>query len=72
MSFCLTTIYSSPSHLTSVPLYFDVMTLSLTEEVPATIRILVLAEPKEALSVVEMEHLKDYINRGMTAGGVKG
>ena len=43
---------------------FDVMTLSLTEEVPATIRILVLAEPKEALSVVEMEHLKDYINRG--------
>lgn len=43
---------------------FDVDTLSLKDEVPEHIRILVVSEPKEALSPRELQHLKNYITRG--------
>ncbi len=43
---------------------FDVMEISLNEEVPDKINIIVIADMHQALSDREMENLKNYIARG--------
>ncbi len=43
---------------------FDFRNISLEEEVPASIKMLVIAEPRKAFSPLEMENLDLYIERG--------
>ncbi|MDO5665887.1 MAG: Gldg family protein [Bacteroidia bacterium] len=43
---------------------FDFEHISLKEEVPQKIKMLVIADPKEMLSEAEMENLNKYIDRG--------
>ncbi len=43
---------------------FDFTNLTLDQDVPAKIRILVVAEPRKPLSEGEIAHLLQYINRG--------
>lgn len=43
---------------------FDFENVTLEKEIPAHIRILLIAEPKKALSPAEMAVLQQYINRG--------
>ncbi|SEM68259.1 ABC-2 type transport system permease protein [bacterium A37T11] len=43
---------------------FDFKDVSLQQEIPTNIRILLIAEPKQAFSLDEMVHLNNYINNG--------
>jgi ABC-2 type transport system permease protein len=43
---------------------FDFTPVTLSSEVPAKVRILVIAEPRSAYSETELLHLRNYINRG--------
>ncbi len=43
---------------------FDFLNISLAEQVPSHVRMLVIAEPRNMFSPIEMEHLEQYVNRG--------
>lgn len=43
---------------------FDFMNISLTREVPQNVKMLVIAESREAFSAIEIRNLEQYIERG--------